>query len=299
MTLTLLSRRSFLVGTAAAAATVGYSRSAFADEPSRYDICAFVKFIQSLSYNEMSERLAEMGFDGIEATIRNGGQIDPAAVEDELPKLVDALKKHGLDITIMASSVSRVDEPHTERVLRTASALGVKRYRLAYYRYDLKKPIAAQIKALRPVLKDLAQMNRELGLTGIYQNHAGASIVGATVWDLVELFDGYSPDEYSIAFDIRHATVEGGLAWPALFNVAQPHLGAIYVKDFQWDGRKVHNVPLGSGRIDKGFFTLLKNSGFRGPVSLHVEYLEDAGVKENLAALRTDLAALRKWLAEA
>ena len=59
-------------------------------------ICAFVKFVQTLSYDELAERIAELGFDGIEATIRTKGQIEPERAADELPALVEALRKAGL-----------------------------------------------------------------------------------------------------------------------------------------------------------------------------------------------------------
>ena len=270
-----------------------------ANSPPTNRICAFVKFVQTLSYDELAERIADIGFDGIEATIRDKGQILPEQVPDELPKLVEALKKHDLEISVMASSVNRADQPHTERVLRTAASLGIKRYRMEYYPYDLNRPVAEQLVELRSVVKDLAVMNREFGITGVYQNHSGAYAVGATVWDLHELFRDYSTDEFGIAFDIRHATVEAGLSWPVLFNVASPHLGAVYVKDFVWEGKKPENVPLGTGRVDKSFFTQLRKADFAGPISLHVEYLPEAGVAENLAAMKNDLATLKSWLAEA
>jgi sugar phosphate isomerase/epimerase len=289
-----LSRRTFLAGAAAASGLAIAGTTHAADSAPTSKVCAFVKFVQSLSYNELAERIAGIGFDGIEATIRDKGQ-----VPDELPKLVEALKKHGLDINVMASSVNRADQPHTESVLKTAASLGIKRYRMEYYRYDLKRPVAEQLVELRPVVKDLAALNRELGIAAVYQNHSGAYAVGATIWDLHELFRDYSTDEFGIAFDIRHATVEAGLSWPVLFNVATPHLGAVYVKDFVWEGAKPENVPLGAGRVDKSFFTQVRKANFAGPISLHVEYLPEAGVAENLAAMKNDLATLKSWLAEA
>ena len=36
----------------------------------------------------------------------------------------------------------------------------------------------------------------------------------------------------------------------------------------------VFDVPLGEGRVDKKFMPMLENSGFNGPISIHVEYLE-------------------------
>ena len=291
------SRRTFLAGLTATACVAPRFSSA-APQPS-HKVCAFVKFVQSLSYDELAERIAEMGFDGIEATIRTKGQIEPEQAADELPALVEALRKHNIEITIMASSISRADQPHAQRTLRAAALLGIKRYRLAYYRYNLKKPVTEQLRELKPIVKDLAALNHDLGITGVYQNHAGANAVGATIWDLHELFEDIPAEDLGIAFDIRHATAEAGMAWPVLFNVAREHLGAVYVKDFVWGDKRPENVPLGEGRVDKSFFNYLKQSGFTGPISLHVEYLGEAGVAENLAAMKNDLATLREWLAEA
>jgi sugar phosphate isomerase/epimerase len=259
-------------------------------------LCAFVKFLQTMDNDTLARTIAKLGFDGIEATIREKGQVLPERVVDELPKLVEALTKQGLEITVMASSVNRVDQPHTERVLRTAASLGVKKYRMAYYRYDGDRPIVAQLDSFKPALLELAALNRELGMTAVYQNHSGNRIVGASVWDLRYLLQDVDPQDVAVAFDIRHATVEGGLAWPTDFGVIRPHLGAVYVKDFVWAGRKPKNVPLGQGRIDRAFFPLLKRSKFVGPISLHVEYLPDAGENENVAALENDLKTLKLLL---
>lgn len=259
-------------------------------------ICAFIKFIQSLSFEELATNIAAMGFDGIEATIRKDGLIEPEEAPDELPRLVESLRRHGLEITVMTTGVVRADDPVNQQLLRTAAKLGVQQYRMGYFRYDLRQSVTEQLEQFRPALRDLAALNRELGITAVYQNHAGAGYVGSTVWDLHLLLRDIPPSEVGIAFDIRHATAEAGISWPVLFNVARPHVQAVYVKDFVWEGRKTVNVPLGQGQVSPEFFPLLQQSGFSGPVSLHVEYLEDAGTEENLAALRTDLSNLRRLM---
>jgi len=297
---TPFSRRSLLSAAAGASlATLPVSRSPLVagrapDTSPPNKICAFIKFIQEMPYKQLAETVAEMGFDGIEATVRDGGHVLPERVEDDLPKLVEALKGCGLEISVMASSVNSLDQPHTKKVLRTASQLGIKRYRFAYYRYDLKRPIIPQLAELRPVIRDLVAFHKELGLQGLYQNHAGATSVGAPIWDLRYLMRNTPASDLAIAFDIRHATVEGGQAWRLHFEVAKPHLGAIYVKDFTWkNGRKPTNVPLGTGQVDPKFFKLARSAEFTGPLSLHVEYLPKAGLQANLAALKTDLAKLK------
>ena len=278
-------------------ATVSASRSALAETEEReYRICAFEKFLQELSYDELAEVIAELGFAGIEATVRNKGHVLPGRVEEDLPKLVEALKKRDLEVTTMATDVLNPTQPLTESVLRTAKALGINTYRMGPFRYDLKQPILPQLEEIRPQLQELAAFNRELGVTAFYQNHSGARYVGATLWDMFGLLREIPKEQIGFAFDIRHATIEAGLSWPVVYDVVKPQIGAVFVKDFQWDGRKARHVPLGTGSVDPKFFEMIKRDGFAGPISLHVEYLGDDGTQANVDALRRDLKVLRGWL---
>ncbi len=294
---TLIDRRQFTIAAAAAASTFALPLRATASPTGRYKLCAFIKFLQALDYEELSEKIAEAGFDGVEPTCRHkDGYIDPKRATDELPRFNEALKKRNLEISILTTDVLRADEPHVESMLRTAAGLGIRRYRLGFYRYDLKRPILRQLAELQPVVRDIAAMNRELNIAAVYQNHAGADFMGATIWDLHSLIKEYPVEQIGCVFDIRHAAVEGGEAWPAYLNLMTPHLGAVSVKDYRWDGAKSQHVPLGDGRVSPRFFRMLRKTDFRGPVSLHVEYLPKADAQANLKALVRDAAKLREWL---
>ncbi len=300
-----LNRRHFMGASMAvtAGSLITQTRATRAADPSprsENPICVFTKPFNSLSFDELADRIAELGFDGIEAPIRKGGHVEPEQVADELPALVEALRKRDLEITVLTSDVNDPDDPLTERVLRTAATLGIQRYRMKYYKYDLKLSVLAQIEQWRPKLKQLAAMNHDFGLTGIYQNHAGTNYLGAPLWDLQLALRGIDPDDIGVAYDIRHATAEGGMSWPVTFNMIQPSIDTVYVKDFVWKGdKKPSNVPLGSGRIDPKFFKMLSDVGFSGPISLHEEYLDHRKpelVPEHLAAIKADLATLRTML---
>jgi len=283
-----------------AAATIPLTTSlavAADDRKLPWKICAFEKPLLSLNYDETAEIFAKLGFDGIEAAVRPGGHVLPERVGEDLPEFVEALKRHGLEITVLTSGISSASQPHTEKVLRTAAKLGIKCYRMDWWRYDLQKPIQPQLEARRPQLKDLAALNRSLDLTGLYQNHAGANMMGAGVWDIFSLIREQDPKDVALAFDIRHATVEAGLSWVTQFHLVKSHLGAAYFKDFVWEGHAVRDVPLGTGRVDHKYPTLLKESGFTGPISLHVEYGEGKDTNIFANSFRRDLATLRDWLA--
>jgi sugar phosphate isomerase/epimerase len=269
-----------------------------APAPAKQKFCAFEKPLTFLSHDELAEFIIELGFDGIEATVREGGRVAPDKVDEELPKLVEALHKRGRELTILTSDINTVEQPYTEPVLRAAAKLGIKYYRMLWFRYDLEKPILPQLDALRPKLKRLAALNRELGITALYQNHAGPKLLGAPLWDIYDLIKEFPPREISLAYDIRHAAVEGGMSWPIQFKLIQSHLGALYVKDFRWEKNIVKNTPLGKGQVDPAFFATFKKLNFSGPISLHIEYLDGRTDRKLFVdAFKNDLATLRSWLA--
>lgn len=301
----LLSRRSFLKNSIAVAAAVATCPTSLFSETNppeagtrRFTYCGFEKPLQFLNFDDLAAVMADAGYNGIEAAVRDKGHVLPERVEEDLPKMHEALKKRGLEITILTSSIDSIKSPHAEKVLRTAAKLGVKRYRMLWYRYNLQRPIQEQLNELRPKIAELVALNRELGLTALYQNHSGAEMVGAPLWDIYGLIKDFNPREIGLAYDIRHATVEGGLSWPIQFNLVKSHIGAVCVKDFVWEGGKVKNVPLGEGVVDKKFFTLLKDSSFTGPISVHVEYLERSkDAKQIGEAFRKDLIKTKELLA--
>ncbi|MFT5128997.1 MAG: sugar phosphate isomerase/epimerase [Rhodothermales bacterium] len=263
-------------------------------------ICFFTKMFQKLSFDELAQLTTGLGFGGVEATIRPKGHIEPEAVPDQLPQMVEALKKQGRELSIMASGINSVSPgQHTESVLKTAAALGVKRYRMSYFRYNLRKPLKSQLVEFKAQLKDLVALNQELGIQALYQNHAGKDIVGAPIWDICDLIEEFPREAISLAFDIRHAVVEGGYAWQVNARRAMPLAASVYVKDFVWKGAKAQNVPLGEGRVQKSFFRDFDIANFAGPVSLHVEYVERSApdvAELGKAAYAKDFETLKSFL---
>jgi sugar phosphate isomerase/epimerase len=261
--------------------------------------CAFIKYLGELKYDELAERIAELGFGGVEVTFRaKDGYVKPKDSVKEVPRLKKALEKQGLEITIATTDFLSADQEYVEETLRALADNGVPRYRLGFYRYDLKQPIVDQITAIKPKLAGLAELNRKLGISGMYQNHSGADMFGATMWDLYYLLRDHPPEELSCVYDLRHATVEAGEAWPMLYQVMKPHIKAYSVKDFKWGSRRksVH-VPLGQGMVDPEFYKALAGSEFKGPISVHVEYVkESAGADAQLAAIKRDFETLKKWM---
>lgn len=298
------SRRTFLQQAAFAGASTFVAPLPVLAGPAKRPnkLCFFSKHLQGLPYDDIASLTAEMGVDGIEAPIRPKGHIDPEHVEVELPRFVEAMKKQGREITIMTSGINEVSEAQrTEKVLRTAAALGIRRYRMNYYKYDLTRPIWPQLDEIRPRIRDLVALSKEIGIQPLFQNHSGKDYVAAPIWDMYSIMREYPAEQFAFAFDILHATVEGGLSWPIDANLVADHLGAVYFKDFRWNGRRSETCPLGEGQVSPDFAKLLVKRGYTGPISLHLEYLKgnpkDPGVlKQFRAAHLRDVKLLSEWM---
>jgi len=294
-----ISRRSLLAGAAAiAAAQVVHGQGITAD---RFQFIVFNKPFQALSADQTAELVAEVGWDGIECPVRAKGQVEPERVEDDLPKLVEALRKRQRHLVIITTDVREVT-PLNEKVLRTAARLGIRKYRLAHYKYEKNRPLTAQLKEIAARYRDLAALNKELGIQAGYQNHSGVDYVGSAIWDIHSVLSEFDPAQISAHFDIGHATVEGGMSWATQARLIQPLLGAVYVKDFAWTrtagGWRARWCPVGEGMISRSFFDNLKNSDYSGPISQHFEYFEAGASRESMiAACRKDLQTVRSWLA--
>ena len=305
---TPLSRRNFLATATAATAAATLPVSAFAaDKPTpsapafRFKLIAFTKPFQQFSADDTADFVSDVGWDGVELPVRAKGQVEPERVEEDLPKFVEALRKRGKEVTLITTDVKNPSQPLAPKVLRTAARLGIKRYRLSFWKYAKDKPIAAQLDEIRAELRDLAALNKELGLTAGFQNHSGADYVGAPVWDIWQLVRDLDPRQVGICFDIGHATLEGGYSWPTHARLMEPHFTAVFVKDFAWQkgakGWRAEWCPLGEGMVNKAFFATLKKSNWAGPISQHHEFKLPEGRKDLLAVMKKDLQVLREWMA--
>jgi sugar phosphate isomerase/epimerase len=297
------TRRHFLKQAALTGTTTAFTtlNSTAQGAAGPQEFCFFSKHFPGIEFNRLADITASIGATGIEAPVRPGGQVEPERVEEDLPKLVEALKKSGCNLAILTSGITEVSAAqHTEKVLRTAKALGVQRYRMGFCKYDLKQPILPQLDAWSAKFKALIALSKEIGIQPLLQNHSGKEYVGAPVWDVFSIMKDYPAKDWSFAFDIMHATIEGSLSWPLEVNLVRDHIGAAYFKDFKWGSKRFESCPFGEGVVSKDYVGMLKKSGYRGPVSLHVEYL-DAHLKEPtyletaIAATKRDFAKLKEW----
>ncbi|MBW3628769.1 MAG: sugar phosphate isomerase/epimerase [Gemmatimonadetes bacterium] len=309
-----ISRRDFVARSAAVGLGLPVAAAAAANVPApaaARPITIFSKPLQWLSYEELGAMIAEIGFDGIDLPVRPGGHVLPERVADDLPRAYEAFRKAGVALPLITTAIDDPRSPATDAILRTASGLGIRYYRMNALSYPGGQSIPEALDGLRVRMRDLAEVNRRHGVHGAYQNHAGVR-VGSPVWDLWHILRELDPRWIGVQYDIRHATVEGGTSWPLGLKLLAPHITSIDVKDFIWSrnsaGRwRIENVPLGEGMVDfANYFKLVRELGISGPISVHYEYApyesmaKPASPKEHVRRavtdMRRDLTTLREML---
>ncbi len=277
--------------------SVSTGRQFAADAKTAREIAVFTRFLEHLPADALGEAIAQLGVAGLEAPLRPGGHIEPDDLAEQLPAFAAELARHDLRVVIAASGINRADAA-AEAQLRAAAAAGIRQYRMGYLHYDLSRPFKPQIADFTARLNDLAALNREIGIQGLYQNHRGRRFVGGPVWDIVGMLEDIDPADIGVAFDFAHATVEGQNAWEMHFHRALPHIGAVYFKDYRYQNGNWQACPLGRGAVDPRSAKLVDELlPATVPISLHVEYVRGGDdIAETLpAAMRENLATLHSW----
>lgn len=319
------SRRKFITKSILASAGISTGLNSFANEiksrsnnsplinkEGSFTINIFSKNLHWLNYSEMAEAVAEMGFDGIDLTVRTEGHVLPERVEEDLPKAIEAIKKAGLNVYMITTGINDVESPFAESILKTASLLGVAYYRMGWITYDDKISIEENLIMIQSKLARLAELNKKYNIQGHYQNHSGSNF-GAPVWDLWTVLKELNSPWIGSQYDILHASVEGANSWTLGLKLLRPYIGTMDIKDYRWakkDGKWIEEVvPLGEGLIDfKKYFKLIKEYTIEGPFSIHYEYplggaekgakVITMGKEEVLAAMKRDLTTLKKFILE-
>jgi L-ribulose-5-phosphate 3-epimerase len=275
-----ISRRNFLINSALmAGATTLLADEVFAVSPKSADmpkIHIFSKHLQFLNYQDMADVAKELGFDGIDLTVRPKGHVLPEKVETDLPLAVEAMKKAGFAPSLFCTAVEDATNPTDHKVLTTAAKLGFKYYRMNWYRYNDQKTIPQALEEFSDKVTGLSELNAKLGITGCYQNHAGV-MVGASMFEIWAMLQKANQQHMGAQYDIRHAIVEGGLSWQTGLNLIRHNIKTIVLKDATWENKNgkttLQNVPLGQGMVDfDKYFKYIKKNNIQVPFCLHLEY---------------------------
>ena len=254
-------------------------------------ICIFSKHLQWLNVADAARLAADIGFDGIDLTVRKGGHIEPSRAAEELPRAVETIRKAGLEVPMVTTDIVTAQSEHAREILRTIGSLGIHVYRWGGFRLDPDRSIPKQLEAARGPVRELAALNQSYGVCAMYHIHSGSGVLGASIWDLYLVLKGFDPDSVGVNYDIAHATIEGGLAgWRNSASLMAPFTRGIALKDFYWDKGadrvwRPRWCPIGDGMVNFTEYFQVLRPGFRGPFQLHFEYREMGGAEDGKRSL--------------
>ena len=276
-----ISRRKFIkkIGvTAIVSPMVGSCMNPFQQNQSdeNLDVHVFSKHLHFLDWKAAAEIAKEIGFKGLDLTVRPKGHVLPENVKRDLPKAIQAIKEAGLSCEMITTAIADVKNQTDQDVIQTAGAEGVKFYRSDWFKYKEDLSLEDSLDFYKEKVSQLSELNKKHNIIGCYQNHSGTK-VGASVWEVNHILKTANPDFFGTQYDIRHAVAEGGRSWSNGVKLLRNQIKTIVLKDFKWgevNGKwKIVNVPIGEGMVDfDAYFKLLKKYGLKPPVSLHLEY---------------------------
>ncbi len=283
-----VSRRLFLGAAASALAAPAQNF--------RPQLLVFSKHLPDLNYEQLGQTAKELGFDGVDLTVRPKGHVLPERVAEDLPRAVETLRKHGLTVPMITTEITSASDPAAIPTLRTAAKLGIPYFKPGYWRYA-PGPVEPQVKDTAAEVHRLAMLAGEHRVAMGLHNHSG-NYIGEAVWDTWEMIQDLDPRWTGFYYDPGHAAIEGGLGGHDVsMRLALPRLKMVAVKDFVWrkdmTGWKSVWCPMGEGAVDwKASLGALRKAAYSGPISLHAEYQ----TTDMVNALRKDLAFLRSAL---
>jgi sugar phosphate isomerase/epimerase len=281
-------------------------------EYGKMKICIFSKHLQWMNYQQMASAVAEMGYDGIDLTVRKDGHVLPERVTEDLPKAVEAAKKEGIKIYMISTEIEDVNNPLTEAILKTAAALDIRYYRTRGINYQQNLEIPENLEVIRSKFAGIAAINKQYGLHSDYLNHSDEGF-GSSIWDLWLTIKDLDPEYIGSQFDIKHSTIAGAYSWPVDLKLIHKYVRTLVIRDFSWEKNNVSwqikPVPLGKGMVDfKKYFGLIKQYGITGPITVMCDYAlggAENGTKtltipkkDVFTAMKKDLEVLKKLLKE-
>jgi sugar phosphate isomerase/epimerase len=188
------------------------------------------------SADEVAEAAIEMACGGVSPTVAPfPGHINPARVAQELPAFVNRTRSHGLRVTqIKGPAITDVSEPNAEAIIAAAAQAGCTHYSLGGYTYDLARPLAPQLDAIKGRIDRFVRLSQKHRMTLVYDTVPGPASVGGVVLDLLSVLKEFDPTLVGFHWDTGHMALHGDGMWETLMRLAGPYVAAVGWRDRQW-----------------------------------------------------------------
>jgi sugar phosphate isomerase/epimerase len=174
-----------------------------------------------LPLEQLGDRVARLGFDGIELPVRPGYQVVPERVSTDLPVASRSLASRGVRIVSVAG-------PTDEATIAACAEAGVPvlrvMARLDGSYTEAEADVRREYEAIVPLLD-------RYGVTLGIQNHVGRFVTNAL--GLMRLIEPIHSPRVALVWDAAHEALAGGEPEHAL-DVVWPRLAMVNLKNAYW-----------------------------------------------------------------
>jgi len=260
-----------------------------------------LKNVGGYSIEKTAQTLANMGFDGIDLTVRPGGHVLPEEVEKGLPEAVKIAESKGLTVPMITTGVVDAEDDYSEQIFASAEECNVEYLKLGYWHYEGFGKIKSQIDFARKKLEGIEKLCQKYNVCAAIHIHSG-DCLSASPAVVYMLLDGFNPKYLGAYIDPGHMAVEGGKSvWKIGMDLLSDKIKMVSIKDFGWFNKGDKNwkselVPLDQGLVRwNEVFKYLKQISFDGCLSVHSEY-GGLNIHELIEQTRKDLAYIKEIL---
>ena len=263
-----ISRRAFL---AAAAATPLLAQPRSRTGPL---ICLYSRLLADIEYYDMAPVLSNMGFDGCDLSVQQGGTVEPTQISVDLVRAVEVFQGRSLEVPLITTTFVSPTDPWARNILYITGGTGVPFFRAGFWRFP-----GARLAQMKIQIAGLAAIGRAYKMGMGVPNTAGE----AFITDLDPNWVGWD-------FDPSQATPDLPL------EKAMPRVKMFILRDAKRQNGQLTPCPLGEGMVDwSKFFDTIAQAKFSGPLTLQSDY----PAPDRLATIKKDLDFARKRLNDA
>lgn len=242
----------------------------------------FSKKFQDRTSEQLIELGMSLGIDGYDLCVRPQHPVNPENVEEELPRVVTALRENGLDVPMVTGHFDLLspDHPTARPVLSAMKVADVRLLKLGYFKFDPScDSYLAEVERIRDLFGGWQELAAEYGVKICYHTHS-RRCMGLNAAALAHLLADFDPRRLGAYIDTGHLVTEGE-EFPTAAGMVRDYLSIVAVKDalltrVEKNGHGSIERRLtraGEGMVDwTTVFNVLGDRGFEGPVSIHCEF---------------------------
>jgi L-ribulose-5-phosphate 3-epimerase len=243
-------------------------------------LCLFSGDLQRLEYSDIGGIIRQMGFDGVDLTVRPGGHVEPRLSNVDMVRAIEEMRGVMLEVPVITTALTTAYDPTVLPVVAIAGHTQVNLLITGFARPDSPTRVRD--------MNGLIAVSARYGMAVALHNHL-AENSGEASWDPVEFVATLDPRWAGLYFDPIHH----GAKWESALKRYLPRLRAAAIKDFQMVDSQPKPCALGKGVVDfSRYFGLLAQAGYKGPLSLRMEYKPE----DDIAAITADCTFARKKL---